>query len=89
MLSEAEQRRLSEIEVHLRNEDPTFAHRFDDPEQPRPWPRWRGLVMLLVVAVAVMVAGVGLVIGSVGIVVVALVAFAAGAGMWVSHRCDP
>jgi hypothetical protein len=89
VLSEAEQRRLSEIESHLRDEDPTFVQRFDDPEQPRPWTRRRGLLALLVVAVALMVAGAGLVIGSVGTVVAALVAFAASAGMWVSHRWGP
>jgi hypothetical protein len=45
--------------------------------------------MLLVVAIAVTVVSVGLIINSVGLVVVALVALAASAGMWVSHRFDP
>ena len=55
MLSEAEQRKLSEIESRLRAEDPTFAQRFGDREQPRLRPRWRGLVALFAVAVAVTV----------------------------------
>ena len=45
MLSEAEQRKLSEIESHLKAEDPTFVQRFNDRGQRRP--RWRGLVALL------------------------------------------
>ena len=89
MLSEAEQRKLSEIESQLRAEDPTFVQRFDDRGQPRLRPRWRGLVALLAVAVAVMVAGVGLVVGSVGTVVVAITAIGASAGMWVTHRRRP
>ena len=87
MLSEAEQRKLSEIESQLRAEDPTFVQRFNDRGQRRP--RWRGLVALLAVAVAVMVAGVGLLVGSVGTVVVALTAIGASVGMWVTYSRRP
>ena len=89
MLSEAEQRKLSEIESQLRAEDPTFVQRFGDRGQPRLRPRWRGLVALLAVAVAVMVAGVGLLVGSVGTVVVALTAIGASVGMWVTYSRRP
>jgi hypothetical protein len=89
MLSEAEQRKLSEIESLLRAGDPTFVQRFDDRGKSRLRPRWRGLVVLLAVAVAVMVAGIALVVGSVGTVVVALIAIGASAGMWVTDRRRP
>jgi hypothetical protein len=85
MLSETERRKLTEIESQLRIEDPAFAQRFDDRKRPGR----RGLVALLSAAVAVAVAGTGLVVGSVGTVVVALTAIGASAGMWVTHRLRP
>jgi hypothetical protein len=85
MLSEAERRKLTEIESHLRGEDPAFVQRFRDGGRPQPG--WRGRVALLAGGVAVVVAGFGLVVGSIGTVVVALTAIGASAGMWVNHRC--
>ena len=44
---------------------------------------------MLAVAVAVMIGGFGLVMGSVGTVVIALVAIGASTGMWVTGRRRP
>jgi hypothetical protein len=88
MLSEAERRKLSEIESQLGAEDPAFVQRFDDRAKPQPGSGRRGRVALAVVAVAMTVACVGLVVGSVGTVVFALSGIGAGAGLWVTHRLD-
>jgi hypothetical protein len=85
MLSEAEQRRLSEIESQLRAEDPSFVLRFGDRGLPWLRRRWCGLLALLAVAVAVIVAGIGLIAGSVGTVVISITAIGVSAGMWVTH----
>jgi hypothetical protein len=89
MLNEAERRKLSEIESQLGAEDPAFVERFDDRAKPRLGSGWHGRVALLVVAVAMTVAGVGLIVGSVGTVVVALIGIGASAGLWVTHRLGP
>ena len=89
MLSEAERRKLSEIESQLGAEDPAFVQRFDDSAKPQLRSGRGGRVALLVVAVSMTVACVGLVVSSVGIVVVALTGLGAGAGLWVTHRLDP
>jgi hypothetical protein len=86
MLSEAEQRKLSEIESQLRAEDPSFVLRFGDRGLSWLRRRWCGVLALLAVAAAVVVAGIGLVMGSVGTVVIAITAIGASAGMWVTHR---
>jgi len=86
MLSEAEQRRLTEIEVTLRADDPVFVRRFDERERSQPRRRWYGLVAVLIVMVAAAVVVTGLMASSVATVVVALTAVGAGAGMWVTDR---
>lgn len=83
MLSDAEQRRLSEIEAKLRNDDPVFVQRFDNgPRRPR-WHRWAATTALVVASA---VTCLGLVLGSVGTVVVALIALGASAGIWITDR---
>jgi hypothetical protein len=89
MLSEAERRKLTEIETQLGAEDPAFVERFANRAKPRLRSRWRGVVALLVVAVAMMVAGYGLIVASIGTVVVALIGIGASAGLWVTHRLGP
>jgi hypothetical protein len=88
MLSEAERRKLSEIESYLGAEDPAFVQRFDDRARPQLKSGRRGRVALIVVTVATTVACVGLAVGSVGSVLVALIGFGVGAGLWVMHRLD-
>ena len=43
MLSEAEQRRLTEIESELQADDPGFVQQFGDQGQQRLQPRWYGV----------------------------------------------
>jgi hypothetical protein len=85
MLSEAEQRRLTEIGSELRLDDPVFVQRFNNRRPRPPWPRWRGVAAVLAITGAMVAAAVGLVLGSVGTVVVALTAFGASVGMWITH----
>ena len=82
MLSDAEQRRLTEIESQLRTEDPAFVQRFNQPQR-RPHHRWLSLAALLALSVAVTVAGFGLVFGDVGTVIIGMTAIVAGTTMWV------
>jgi hypothetical protein len=86
MLSDAEQRRLTELESQLRTDDPAFVQRFDDELQRRPRHRWRGLAALLGLNVAMTVAGFGLILGNVGTVIVGLTAIGAGTIMWIRRR---
>ena len=86
MLSDAEQRRLTEMESQLRTDDPDFVQRFDDELQRRPRHRWRGLAALLGLNVAMTVAGFGLILGNVGTVIVGLTAIGAGTAMWIRRR---
>jgi uncharacterized membrane protein HdeD (DUF308 family) len=85
MLSDAEQRRLTELELQLRTDDPAFVQRFDE-RRHRPHHNWRGLAALLALSVAVTVAGFGLVLGDVGAVIVGLMALVAGITMWIRRR---
>ena len=86
MLSDAEQRRLTAIELQLRTDDPAFVQRFDDERQHRPGHSWHGMAALLGLSVAVTVAGFGLVLGNVGAVIVGLTAIGVGATMWIRRR---
>ena len=86
MLSEAEQRRLTEIESELQADDPAFVQRFGDQGQQRLPPRWYGVAALAATVVAVVAAGIGLAVDSVGLVVVALIVIGASAGMWITNR---
>jgi H+/Cl- antiporter ClcA len=85
MLSEAEQRRLSEIEAQLRADDPTFVQDFDGRWQRRPRP---GRLMLLAVIVTAATVGIGMVAGSAGIAV-AVATTCASAGVWITHGQRP
>ena len=87
MLSDAEQRRLTEIESQLRTDDPAFVRRFLEARQHRrPGPGWRAVLALLGVGVAVAVAGFGLVLGNAVAAVVGLAAIGAGTTMWIHGR---
>jgi hypothetical protein len=85
MLSEAEQRRLAAIESQLRSEDPIYVLRFEGRWQSgRPADRSSRRAVLTVL-IAATVAGVGVVVDSLGAVVLALAAIAA-VGIWVARR---
>ena len=83
MLSDAEQRRLAEIETSLRVDDPRFVRRFD-----KRWraPRRLRLLALLALPVTMLTTLIGLALGSVVAAVVGLSATGAAFGLWFSHR---
>jgi hypothetical protein len=83
MLSDAEQRRLFEIETSLRSDDPAFARRFDTGWTTR---RPRTTVLLLVLLVAAMVTVAGLVTSAVVVAVIGLLGIGTAACVWASHR---
>jgi hypothetical protein len=86
MLSEAEQRRLAEIESSLRLDYPRLARRFAGRTKPWTWRTWPGLALVLVMVAAVMVAVVGLAGRSVAVVVGAIVAVGVCVATWAAHR---
>lgn len=81
MLSEAEQRTLTEIETGLRHDDPALVRRFDDGWRSRRSTRHVGIVRgwLLIGAVAL---GFAWLLGSALLVVVALSAMSVGMTWW-------
>jgi DUF3040 family protein len=83
MLSDAEQRRLAEIETVLRLDDPTFVWRFDAGwRMPGGW-RVLGLVAVALAGLLTMAA---LTAGSLGTAGLGLCGVLAGAGVWATHR---
>jgi hypothetical protein len=83
MLSDAEQRRLTQIETLLRAADPVFVRRFEDLwGNPR---RWR-LLAMVGIPVAVLMMFIGLAAGSVVAAVIGLSATCAAGGGWLCHR---
>jgi Flp pilus assembly protein TadB len=94
MLSDAEQRRLTEIESQLRSDDPAFVQRFDDGGKRRSPQRGRGVAALLGVSVAVtaavlvlaLVLVLVLVLDNAGPAVAAVTVIAViGTALWISH----
>ncbi len=83
MLSDAEQRRLAEIETLLRVDDPVFVRRFDARWHTR---RRRRILALLAIVIAVTITVVALAAGSVVAAVIGLSVMGAAFGVWVSHR---
>ncbi len=83
MFSEAEQRRLAEIEALLRVDDPGFVQRFD-----ARWGAWRKrkIAVILAFLMAVTVTLVALIIGSVGGAFFGLAGMGVASGVWLSHR---
>ncbi|HCT80644.1 MAG TPA: hypothetical protein DGT23_29575 [Micromonosporaceae bacterium] len=86
MLSDAEQRRLTEIETQLQADDPVFVQRFSDEGQGGLRPAWWRLVAVLTATIAVLVCGAGLALGNVATVVIAMTTAGAAAGLWITHR---
>ena len=79
MFSEAEQRRLAEIEALLRADDPAFVHQFD---AHRNVSRRRILTALWFV-LALPIAAIALLAGSFGVAILALCGMVAAAGFWL------
>ena len=81
MLSDAEQRRLTEIEKELRSEDPEFADRFGRVMLRCPQ-EWRGMTAGGWLLAAALVMCFAVLMGSGGMALIALSAAGVGAGMW-------
>lgn len=81
MLSDAERRRLDEIESSLRADDARFVHRFESRRGRR-----RDLLALLELVLAVTVTVAALVYGSVLFAVCGLVGVGAAVGVWATRR---
>ena len=80
-MSDAEQRRLMEIEFSLRAEDPEFVHRFEARIRRR---RLRRVASALVLATAAVATVVALASGSVLGAVVALTVVGVVIGLWLT-----
>ena len=83
MLSDAEQRRLTEIERGLRSEDPEFADRFGHVMQSRPH-KWRGMTARAWLIAAAMIMGLAVLMASVGIALIAVSVAGVSAAMWLT-----
>jgi hypothetical protein len=81
MLSDAEQRRLAEMESGLRSADPGFVERFDRVlrHHPRNWDAMTARRWLIVAA---LIMGLAVLISSVAMVLFALSVAGVGAGLW-------
>jgi hypothetical protein len=86
MLSEAEQRRLAEIETSLRMDYPRLARHFAARAKPWTWRTWPGAGVLLLIVAAVVSTVVGFVLGSIASVVVASAVAGMSVAAWAGHR---
>jgi type VI protein secretion system component VasF len=84
-LSDAERRRLAEIESSLRADDPDFVQHFEQRRLRRRRYR-RNIVAPMAVSAAVIVIVVALARGSLGAAVLGLIAAGAAAGLWATRR---
>jgi hypothetical protein len=80
VLSDAEQRRLTEIESGLRTDDPSFVQRFETTGRGRH--RRRSIGALLAIVAALTGTVVGLVGGSVAVAILGVTAIGAAIGVW-------
>ena len=88
MISESEQRRLAEIEMVLRRDDPAFVQRFD---KRSPTPRGRHVWVILAILVVSAVAAVAAALGGPGMAVVVVTVIGSIAvpfGLW-RRRAKP
>jgi hypothetical protein len=83
MLSDAEQRRLAEIETSLRADDPGFAERFDVQWRR---PRRRRIRALCAMPLTMVVTFIALAAGSPLVATAGLVATIAALGLWIFSR---
>jgi hypothetical protein len=86
MLSDAEQRQLTAIESQLRADDPDFVERFTDGRQGSWRGGWRRRVALITFVLTTITIGTGLAVGSVIMVVIALITVGALSGWWITGR---
>jgi hypothetical protein len=83
MLSDAEQRRLTEIERGLRSEDPEFAERLGQGMQHGPH-KWRGMSARGWLIAAALIMGLAVLMASVGMALIAVSVAGVSAGLWLT-----
>jgi len=83
MLSDAEQRRLTEIERGLRSEDPEFADRFGHV-MPRGPHKWRGMSARGWLIAAALIMGLAVLTASIGMALIAVSVAGVSAGLWLT-----
>jgi hypothetical protein len=83
MLSDAEQRRLTEIELGLRSADPEFAERFGHVMQrgPRKWPSMTARGWFIAAA---LIMGLAVLMASAAMALIALSVAGVSAGLWLT-----
>jgi hypothetical protein len=84
MLSDAEQRRLAQIEHELRSDDPEFAERFNRVTLRCPQ-EWRGMTAGGWLLAAALLMGLAVLMASGGMALIALSAAGVSAGMWLTR----
>ena len=85
MLSDAEQRRLTEIERGLRSEDPEFADRFGHVIPSRPH-KWRSMTARSWLIAAALIMGLAVLTTSLGIALIAVSVAGVSAAIWLTGR---
>ena len=85
MLSDAEQRRLAEIELGLRSEDPEFANRFGPVMPSRP-NIWRGMTAGAWLIAAALIMGLAVLTTSLGIALMAVSVAGVSAAIWLTSH---
>jgi hypothetical protein len=85
MLSDAEQRRLTEIERGLRSEDPEFADRFGHVMQSRPH-KWRGMTARAWLIAATLIMGLAVLTTSLGIALIAVTVAVMSTAIWITDH---
>jgi hypothetical protein len=83
MLSDAEQRRLTEIERGLQSEDPEFANRFGHVKQRGPQ-NWPGVTARGWLIAAALIMGLAVLTASLGTALIALSVAGVSAGLWLT-----
>ena len=84
MLSDAERRRLAEIERDLKAQDPSFAERLSSTAPPSPVARWCGLGAVGWLAIAVFAAGPAILLKSGGMALIAVSAVCVSMSLWAT-----
>ena len=88
MLSDAERRRLTEIELGLRLEDPHFVKRFGHRGQRGPQ-TWCGMTARGWLMVAALTMGLAVLMASAAMAVIALSVAGVSAGLWLTGFSRP
>ena len=83
MLSDAEQRRLTEIERGLRSEDPEFADRLGHVMQSHPH-KWRGMTARAWLIAAALIMGLAVLMTSLAVALMAVSVAGVSAALWLT-----